>query len=508
MKKISAVFLAVLLIVIPVQGEVGPEKTVGYLLSQVSAPQIGVVGGEWAVIGLARSGASVPEGYFEDYLRRVEQTVLQQQGILHQRKYTEYSRVILALHALGRDARNVAGYSLVAPLEEFEQTVWQGMNGAVWALLALDSHPAVAQEYQELRHRYLTYILQHQLSDGSFPLSAGSTQGDRDVTAMALQALAPYREQKEGQRAIDGGVSWLKSQAPTDAEQTAQIIAAFCSLGIPCTEEAFQQDGKTILQILMDYGTEQGAFRHTLGDTPPSLMATEQALCAMAAVQRAQSGAPALYDMRDARRVESATAKRHPEVKPQAVFYPERSFSDIGESPYRSHILSLAQRGILNGKGENCFDPDGLMTRAEFATIVVRSLGLPEKSTDRFGDVLPQDWFYGYVGTASAYGIVNGVSETAFQPDGQVTLQEAAVMLGRAAKLCGLETERTEAAILNTLAGFTDYRSVADWARESVAFCCDAGILFQDALELLPAKAINRQEIAGMVNGLLVAARL
>ena len=54
------------------------------------------------------------------------------------KKHTEYSRVILALTSIGKDAQNICGYDLTAPLLDYDKTVWQGINGAIWALIALD----------------------------------------------------------------------------------------------------------------------------------------------------------------------------------------------------------------------------------------------------------------------------------------------------------------------------------------------------------------------------------
>ena len=75
------------------------QGSAAYMLSAVKAPEVGSIGGEWAVIGLARSGYPVPANYFDDYYARVEKYVKDCAGVLHERKYTEYSRVILALTA-------------------------------------------------------------------------------------------------------------------------------------------------------------------------------------------------------------------------------------------------------------------------------------------------------------------------------------------------------------------------------------------------------------------------
>ena len=165
-----------------------------YMLSAVKSPEVGSIGGEWAVIGLARSGCSVPANYFESYYARVEKYVKDCKGVLHERKYTEYSRVILALTAIGKDPSNVAGYDLLKPLGDFEKTVWQGINGPIWALIALDSGnydiPKNSEaKTQATRQLYIDEILKNQMKDGGWNLT-GSGDSDVDLTAMALQALA------------------------------------------------------------------------------------------------------------------------------------------------------------------------------------------------------------------------------------------------------------------------------------------------------------------------------
>ena len=113
--------------------------TASYVYQTVDNPQIGSVGGEWAVIGLARSGYDVPERYYQDYYATAEKYVEACEGVLHTKKYTEYSRVTLALTAIGKNPTDVAGYNLLTPLGDYDKTIWQGINGPIWALIALDS---------------------------------------------------------------------------------------------------------------------------------------------------------------------------------------------------------------------------------------------------------------------------------------------------------------------------------------------------------------------------------
>ena len=92
-----------------VQSEV--QGSAAYMVSAVKSPEVGSIGGEWAIIGLARSGYTVPTNYYEDYYARVEKYVKNCSGVLHEKENnTEYSRVILALTAIGR--RSVQGRGL------------------------------------------------------------------------------------------------------------------------------------------------------------------------------------------------------------------------------------------------------------------------------------------------------------------------------------------------------------------------------------------------------------
>ena len=172
------------------------EESAEYMLETVRNPQIGSIGGEWAILGLSRSGFDVPQVYWESYYEAVEKEVEACKGVLHQKKYTEYSRVIIALTAIGADPQNVAGYNLLTPLGDFEKTIWQGINGPIWALIALDSGsydmPINAEaKTQATRQMDIHEILSRQLNDGGWNLSGrgGAGAADADITGMALQAL-------------------------------------------------------------------------------------------------------------------------------------------------------------------------------------------------------------------------------------------------------------------------------------------------------------------------------
>lgn len=536
MKRISAWILTLALLftlAVPafaassVQSEM--NKSAAYMLSSVKAPEVGSIGGEWAVLGLARSGYSVPANYFEDYYARVEKYVKDCSGALHERKYTEYSRVILALTSIGRDPSNVAGYNLLTPLGDFEKTIWQGLNGPIWALIALDSgnyeipkNPSA--KTQATRQLYIDEILNNQLKDGGWSLT-GTGDSDVDITAMALQALAKYQDQKSVKTATDSALTWLSknqdskggfaSWGTSNVESVAQVIVALCELGISLDDSRFVKNGHTLTENLLSFRQANGGFYHVLdGSDGNNQMSAEQGFYALVAIDRAENGQNSLYRMGD---VTKNTAKPSTTVKKgnadasvsvPAVSAPGTTFSDVKNHANQTAIEALASRGIINGMGAGKFQPNKTMTRAEFAAIVTRALGLAAKDTKAFTDVPGSKWYAGYIGTANSSGIVNGVGNGKFNPEGTITRQEAAAMVARAAKLCGLDTAMDAAATRDMLAQFGDYRSVASWAKESMAFCYSASILDQSDLNIEPTKAILRCEIAQMLYNMLTAAEL
>ena len=503
------------------------DQTARYIRTTVKAPQVGSVGGEWAVLGLARSSYAVPDSYYTAYYKNVETYVKDKKGVLHSKKYTEYSRVILALTAMGKDARDVAGYDLTLPLGDYDKTVWQGLNGPIWALIALDAgdYPMPenkAAKTQATRQMYVDCILDRQNPDGGWSLNAGDTTSDPDITGMALQALSEYRDQAQVGSAIEKALACMSARQSSDggfaswetenSESCVQMIVALCELGLDPEDGRFVKNGTSLLDVLASYRLSDGSYCHTRGDGGNG-MATEQALYALAAVRRAETGKPSLYDMSDARSPGGETDTqglpgKHKDVKPAQVVTPGLTFSDTNTHANRRAIEALAARGIINGMGDGTFGPDKTMTRAQFAAIVVRGLGLPQQAVTVFGDVKATDWHAPYVGTAYTYGIVNGRSANTFDPNGTITRQEAALMVARAAKLCGMDTEMSALAVRDVLAQFTDYVTAADWARAGLAFCYREGILDDSALEILPKAAIHRCEIAQMLYNLLGTAQL
>ena len=509
----------------------------GYVLETVQNPQVGTAGGEWAVLGLARSGCNVPDSYYENYYMNVEKYVRDTGGVMSNVRYTEYSRIILALTAAGYDPRSVAGYDLTAALDDLENVFRQGINSMAYALLALDSmnYPSTKREY------FLSEIMSRQLNDGGWSLAGTGTEesktntSDPDITGMVLQALAKYQNDQSVKNATERAVDLL-SRMQRDSggyigweeeniESTVQVLVALCELGIRYDDPRFVKNGNTLVDGIVFYMNPDFSFNHTPDSIVSNQMSTEQALYSLAAVLRQLEGKQSLYRMADtlprggAGSDDAFAAQgtglpgKDPRVTLMPVIHQNMTFPDISEHVNRFEIEMLAERGIINGKDGGLFYPSAEMTRAEFAAVITRGLGLlisaqPSTVNEKFLDVKPDDWFYPYVSTAASYGIVKGMSDSTFVPNNRITKQEAAVMVTRAAGLCGIDTSRGETQIRNTLAQFGDYRTAADWSMSSLAFCYDTGILDDSALDIEPGVPILRCEIAVMLYKMLLNANL
>ena len=526
----TALLLILLLLLgtIPVRGV--DTSVIQKLVDETAAYQLGTIsfahGCEWAIMVLARGGCAVPEGAYDSYWLDVKDYVARHEGSF--RKYTEYARLTLALTSIGRDPSDVGGYDLLETLCDYDKMLSVGINGASWALLALDSGGYRPDD--PVRQRYVDLLISRQLADGGFSLvgrGGGDSPADTDITAMTLQALAAYRDQPAVSAAIDRALDCLskkqlsnggfQTMGITTSESSAQVLMALGELGLSPEDSRFVKDGHTPVDALLAFRQADGSFLHVADEPGMGSIATDQAFYSLVQTLRIARGDCSFYKMKDVEKVTgepevSPFPGRHKDIQAVSVTKPGVSFPDIQGSAWQTAVETLAEREIINGMPTGTFDPDATMTRAQYATIIVKALGLkPDKSgASGFTDVPESSWFAPFVGTASRYGIVEGRGDGSFDPQGTINRQEAAVMTARAAKLCGFDTSLPADGIRQYIAQFTDYVQVSKWARESVAFCFKAGILVSDEFEedILPAQAISRGEVALMVYRLLLSAGL
>ena len=286
-----------------------------------SAPIVGSIGGEWLALALARSGRSVPAGYYDNVVQYVKANVNANER-LHNSKSTDNSRVILALTAIGKDPTNVGGHNLLKGLDSMSYINKQGINGPVFALIALDSHnyPTFGEVTRDV---LIDRILSEQVkADGGWALGGADEEAsDVDVTAMTIQALAPYyKTNAKVKTAVDKGLTWLSEHQQADggfaswgavnSESCAQVIVALAALGIdPLTDSRFIKNGITALDALCGYYTQDDTlgkgFAHVKQSSGGYVggaynqMATEQAYYALNAYYRFANSQNRLYDMTD-----------------------------------------------------------------------------------------------------------------------------------------------------------------------------------------------------------------
>ena len=281
-------------------------KTTGDFMATLGTPTVNSTGGEWMVIGLARSGRTVPAGYYDNVVEYVKAKADANER-LHRAKVTDNARVILALTAIGKDVTNVGGHNLLKGLDNMAYVQKQGINGPIFTLIALDSHnyPTMGDVTRE---KLIQVILDAQLPGGGWTLSGENA--DPDMTAMAIQALAPYYKTNETVKAaVDKALEALSALQRTDggfgswgtvnSESCAQVIVALTALGIdPIADSRFVKNGLTVLDALSSFYVTGGGFRHTAGGERND-MATEQGYYALAAYYRFVNAQTRLYDMSD-----------------------------------------------------------------------------------------------------------------------------------------------------------------------------------------------------------------
>ncbi len=287
----------------PVQtGRIAAYAKIGDRFCAMEPSELGAVGSEWVIVGLAQSGRLSHETA-QSYLRAAESHVAEiGSDRLHKSKSTANARLILAITAAGGDVTAVAGYNLLAGLSDMSYVSKQGINGTIWALIALDCGNYEPVEPMT-RRALVDQILSAQNEDGGWGLTKG--ESDVDVTAMALQALAHYREY--GGQAVERGVAYLSDTQSADggyrarelstSEACAQVIVALTALDIdPEGDRRFVKNGNSVLDALMTFGVE-GGFCHTMDAPKIDNVATEQGYYALVAYHRFLSGDGALYDM-------------------------------------------------------------------------------------------------------------------------------------------------------------------------------------------------------------------
>lgn len=235
-------------------------------------------------------------------------------GYLHRSKATEWHRIALTVMALGGNPEsfgtdaNGNSVNLIADgTYNFggEDIGAQGNNAYIYALITLDAGNFTVPNSARYSREYLiNALLKNQEEDGGFGIMKGKS--DVDITAMAIQALAPYSGQSEVYTAIDKALSMLSAAQNDDgsftnwdnvsSESCSQVIIALCSLGLdPKTDERFVKNENSVFDALMSFRLSDGSFSHNLDSKESDAIATEQAILALCSMIKARDG-KRLYD--------------------------------------------------------------------------------------------------------------------------------------------------------------------------------------------------------------------
>ena len=263
----------------------------------------GIGSSDWLAIGISRFGF---EEDYEAYLTALSQRA---KDLSDTDNATEWQRCAITASAMGGDPADLDGIDLVKGgvygRGENNSVGKQGLNGWIFALLTLDTMGYKTPEGAEFdRERILDEIVSSQNTDGGFSLSKG--ESDIDITAMALQAIAPYYNdfsRGDVRKSADKAVEYLSGKQDSSgtfgsAEADSQVTIALCSLGIDLEADSRFVKNSDLLTALLSYQNSDGGFSHEKGGVSDEL-ATGQALCALAAQKRSRLTMRRIYDMRE-----------------------------------------------------------------------------------------------------------------------------------------------------------------------------------------------------------------
>ncbi|MFD1887178.1 S-layer homology domain-containing protein [Paenibacillus wenxiniae] len=179
------------------------------------------------------------------------------------------------------------------------------------------------------------------------------------------------------------------------------------------------------------------------------------------------------------------------------------SFTDVAKHWSRNDVNDMASRLIVNGEAGK-FVPDREVTRAEFAAMLVRALGLADEQSDHLPrDVKRSDWYAGVVGTAINHGLIEGYNDGNFRPNQPITREEAAMIISHAMNYTGQSTTLTDNDVQGQLNRFSDRSEVSGWAKKAVAVAAKSSIVGGDHGQFAPQSHVTRAQSASMIRRLL-----
>ncbi|MBC5636757.1 DUF4430 domain-containing protein [Ornithinibacillus sp. BX22] len=277
------------------------------------------VNSEWEAIGLAKAGKEIPSDYLTIFYQNIQDQVIR--GLENGRiKITDIERLVMAAVAVGIDPRDIEGLDLIELIYNsperrggYDTMTFQGNNGPIFALIALDTQGfSVPEDAKWTRQRLIEELIRTQNEDGSWSLNSDFSTPSVDITGMALIGLSPYKDQPAVSSALDRAVQWLSNVQTEDggfdggdfvggitSEAAAQVIIGLTAYGIDPTSEPFTKNGNNLITHLFEFQNTDGGFKHTMDYDYSDPMSTEQAMQALVAYKLFLRGEGSLYHFSD-----------------------------------------------------------------------------------------------------------------------------------------------------------------------------------------------------------------
>lgn len=327
---------------------------------------------------------------------------------------TDIARTVLALSLSGTDPTRFAGRNLIDELKcqqnENGQFAQEGeedlINAHVWTVLAL----SVAGEVIPNRDRACDWLIKQQNEDGGFSFAVG-LDSDVDDTAAAIQSLAAMKADQEViDRALafiksaqhsDGGFGWQSLQG--NAASDGWVLQALYAAGENPTDITWIKDGKDVIDHLMILQNSKGSFNWQQDINSSPVMMTAQAVIGLSGCTFSQ-------------------------IK-------DNLFNDVPQGYWAEDaIYELANQGVISGYQDGSFKPEGSVTRAEFAKLLLYSLGkenLVDDKTSQFKDLPDTHWANAIIKVAVDARYLQGYPEALFKPQNGVSGAEVMTILVR-----------------------------------------------------------------------------
>ncbi|MBU7005852.1 S-layer homology domain-containing protein [Phosphitispora fastidiosa] len=411
------------------------DSGVKYLHEYYEAKEFRGLLEDWAPIGLSAAGEDLagPEWSVGD--RSAQDAMLADLStgtLLKYGRNTDYQRVILNLAALGIDPSNTEGVNYANVLAKSqlvsgkfadavgEQVIGEQLvNAQVWGIIAMKAAKIEGMNEEKAS----SWLAAHINPDNGYSIDTTVEQSDIDMSGMALIAFAVLGESdssepvvkvleylKNNQQPSGGFAAWSMETS----ESPAAVIQGLTALGLDPQAERWTTQNGSPLRALLDYQQPDGGFAHYEGGGS-NLKATAQAVMALADYI---NGTSAFQRMAQGQLQQSGI------------------FSDMQESHWAYPVVKdLVESSVVNGYPDNTFRPDNPVTRAEFATILVKGLNLQGQmttTTARFRDLPLGHWANQAVAASVERGYIKGMSETTFAPTANITGAQVAAMLVRA----------------------------------------------------------------------------